>query len=141
TVDHHHALLRGLVGDGQVVNGGQGLTRHHRTPRRARSTPKSLPSPSAARFRPITSAAKAMIGHTVPLGATVRAVRFSWIIRPQSGVGGLTPKPRKDNVETSSTTHEARMANSTRIVSRMFGSTSRRMIATGPSPRARAART
>ena len=87
--------------------------RGHQDPSLIRSTPHALERPSAARLSPTTSVARAMIGARLAIGTTVMAVRFSATIRPQSGVGGSAPKPRKDSEEISSTTHEARIANST----------------------------
>lgn len=83
--------------------------------------------------------ASATIGARVPSGTTVSAVRFSCTIRPQSGVGGFAPKPRKDSDATSSTIHEARIAYSTSTTSSTFGRISRNTIDSGRSPRARAA--
>ena len=67
--------------------------------------------------------------------------RASEIICPQSGVGGVTPKPRNDSDEKVSSIQLSRIAPSTIITSNVLGKSSRHMIEAREWPRARAAST
>ena len=83
----------------------------------------------------------ATIGYRPDQGAMAKKVRESATIRPQSGVGGDTPKPKKDSELKASSIQDQRMAPSTMSASSTLGSNSRRMMAKRPWPRARAAST
>ena len=50
------------------------------------------------------------------------------IIKPQSGVGGLTPNPKKDNELNPSNIHDHLIAPSTKIASLTFGRISFQII-------------
>src|ERR1700730_7632064 len=80
--------------DPQAVDNDGGLDDRHAAPR-VRSMPaaaRAMPSPISP--VPMVSSAMAATGRTTPHGWTVRAMRFSLIIRPQSGAPGLVVNPR-----------------------------------------------
>ena len=69
-----------------------------------------------------------MTGPITPHGLKDIKPRASDIISPQSGVGGDTPKPKKDKEENASNIQDQRMAPSTINVSKTFGRSSRMII-------------
>ncbi len=101
-------------------------SRTRTTPRRIQ--PSASANPSAARLMPSTSVAIAAAGARTSQGSLSSSAMPSSTIRPQSGVGGEMPRPRKDSAETSSSAEEARSANSTAMRSATFGSNSRRTM-------------
>src|SRR5205823_11080345 len=69
---------------------------------------------SPIRLVPIVRSAIAITGITTPHGWTVRAMRFSLIIRPQSARGGWSPKPRKLSAAISPRSEERRVGKECR---------------------------
>ena len=94
---------------------------------------------SAVRLMAIINVLRAINGENVHQGAAAITPRLSEIINPQSGVGGATPKPRKESELKASNIHDQRMAPSTRTISNTFGSSSRCTIVKVLSPLALAA--
>jgi len=72
-------------------------------------------------------------------GAMLMKPRPSEIIRPQSGVGGTTPRPRKDRPEASRMAIDTRMPAWIRMGETMLGSTWRSTISRSGTPMRRAA--
>src|SRR5215211_2244179 len=98
-------------------------------------------SASAIRLKEIERAAIPAAGARVAQGWTLRKLRESATMRPQSGSGGCAPRPRKFNVATKMIAYVMRRAKSAIAGAAMFGSTSRPRIDAVRSPRAWAAAT
>ena len=72
-------------------------------------------------FLPIISELNPNIGaNTAQYAKDINPLAFE-IIKPQSGVGGLTPKPKNDNELKPSNIHDHLIAPSTIIASLTFG--------------------
>ena len=77
---------------------------------------------------PIISELKATIGAITDQYAKDIKPLPSDIIKPQSGVGGLTPKPRNESELNASNIHDHLMAPSTIIASLTLGNSSFQII-------------
>src|ERR1700761_1459483 len=101
---HHHTQR--LDREERRAGGGLVHVGHHSSPSctgvitAASSTGRSTPSEARAIasvnvFKPTVRTAISPAGTMTAHGLTTSPIRFSLIIRPQFGVGGWSPKPRK----------------------------------------------
>ena len=83
--------------------------------------PKALAKASAVKFIPIIRELRPNIGASTDQYANDIKPLALEIIKPQSGVGGLTPNPKKDKELNPSNIQDHLMAPSTIIASLTFG--------------------
>ena len=92
------------------------------------SIPSALANASAVKLIPIIKLLNPTIGEiTAHQANDIKPLALD-IIKPQSGVGGLTPKPKKDKELKPSSIQDHLIAPSTKIESLTFGKISFQII-------------
>ena len=92
------------------------------------SIPSALAKASAVRFIPIINVLNPTIGEITAHHAKDISPLALDIINPQSGVGGLTPKPKNDRELNQSNIQDHLIAPSTKMASLTLGNISFQMI-------------
>src|SRR5690606_22037193 len=132
-VQYFHKAGIALEGEAQVAD-EKGGSRHCSTPRISRSA-------SPSRLKPKTAIMFARPGEAVSQQESGRYFAPSATIEPRSGVGGCTPRPRKESEEAIRMTKPRSRVILVRIDGTQFGRISRNMTCSLEAPITSAAST